>query len=540
MKKYLFLFLAASALTLACSREALNPSEEPTTNYQVQIDPVLTKVTETDFENGDAIGLTVIRQRGAWASNAKLVFDSGTGAFAGDLLWYEEGADEAELFAYYPYVNLESGGPVPGRFNVATDQQSGTSSSDLIFGTKNGVLPSAHAISMEFKHKLSRVVINVTNNAGYTIGGLTLKGSIPSADISDSEVLVNPDLGPADIQMFKASATQYQAIVVPQTVAFEVEINAAGVPMKQKMEEMTLLSGKQYTINMIVNPTNIKVALSGAVANWDNGGVINPDGSEIVFEEHLDEHYFIYHNEYYYTVDMKDGRIWMADNLRYVPDGFTPSSDLTKVTAGVFYPLVVNADNSGLDFNTSADVIAAKGYLYQSEVALGLNVGDLTTVEAAQDLEGVQGICPPKWHVPTIDEIIGLVGKAVSPITTVTTAPYYDTASGNGSIALLNADSFNMDAFGAITIQDNTKTAGTKMGFMSTYNTKISSGMFCGSSYAGVTYNTSGDATSGIKNLQFYGFMPMTNKDSEASYTCNGTKVSYRIAAPLRCVRNAE
>ena len=237
---------------------------------------------------------------------------------------------------------------------------------------------------------------------------------------------------------------------------------------------------------------------------------------------------------------MKDGRIWMADNLRYVPDGFTPSSDLTKVTAGVFYPLVVNADNSGLDFNTSADVIAAKGYLYQSEVALGLNVGDLTTVEAAQDLEGVQGICPPKWHVPTIDEIIGLVGKAVSPITTVTTAPYYDTASGNGSIALLNADSFNMDAFGAITIQDNTKTAGTKMGFMSTYNTKISSGMFCGSSYAGVTYNTSGDATSGIKNLQFYGFMPMTNKDSEASYTCNGTKVRYRIAAPLRCVRNAE
>lgn len=535
MKKYLFLFLAASALTLACSREALNPSEEPTTNYQVQIDPVLTKVTETDFENGDAIGLTVTRQRGAWASNAKLVFDSGMGAFAGDLLWYDEGADEAELFAYYPYVNLESGVPVPGRFNVATDQQSGTSSSDLIFGTKNGVLPSAHAISMEFKHKLSRVVINVTNNAGYTIGGLTLKGSIPSADISDFEVLVNPDLGPADIQMFKASATQYQAIVVPQTVAFEVEINAAGVPMKQKMEEMTLLSGKQYTINMIVNPTNIKVALSGAVANWDNGGVINPDDSEIVFEEHLDEHYFIYHNEYYYTADMKDGRIWMADNLRYVPDGFTPSSDLTAVTAGVFYPLALNADSSEIEFVESADMIASKGYLYQAEVALGLNVGDLTTVAQAEALEGAQGICPPGWHVPTIAEILALVGKSAGQ-TTVTTAPYYDGA--NGSIALLNADGFNMDAFGSISIQDNTKTVGTFLGVK--YGNRIASGMFCGSSYAGVTYNTSGDETSGIKNLQFYGFMPMTNKATEAEYTCNGTKVSYRIASPLRCVRNEE
>ena len=64
--------------------------------------------------------------------------------------------------------------------------------------------------------------------------------------------------------------------------------------------------------------------------------------------------------------------------------------------------------------------------------------------------------------------------------------------------------------------------------------------MYCGSSYAGVTYNTSGDEASGIKNLQFFGFMPMTNKDTEAEYTCNGTKVSYRIAAPLRCIRDAE
>jgi hypothetical protein len=104
----------------------------------------------------------------------------------------------------------------------------------------------------------------------------------------------------------------------------------------------------------------------------------------------------------------------------------------------------------------------------------------------------------------------------------------------------LNEDGFNMDAFGAISIQDNTKPSGTFMGWASGYPTKLSSGMFCGSTFAGVTYNTSGDAASGVKNLQFYGFMPMTNKATEAEYTCNGTKVSYRIAAPVRCIRNAE
>ena len=96
-----------------------------------------------------------------------------------------------------------------------------------------------------------------------------------------------------------------------------------------------------------------------------------------------------------------------------------------------------------------------------------------------------------------------------------------------------------MAAVGSISILDNTKTAGTFMGRMANYD-HLCSSMTCGSSYAGVTYNTSGDETSGIKNLQFWGTMPMTNKATEAEYTCNGTKVSYRIAGPLRCVRDTE
>jgi len=206
------------------------------------------------------------------------------------------------------------------------------------------------------------------------------------------------------------------------------------------------------------------------------------------------------------------------------------------VTAGVYYPLVVNAGNTALEFSTDAAVIKAKGYLYQAEVALGKKVGDLTSVEEAEALNGTQGICPAGWHVPTGTDIINLVGKAVSPLATKTDAPYYD--GNNGSIALLNADGFNMDAFGAISIQDNTKTTGSFMGWAKAYPEKISSGMFCGSTYAGVTYNTKDDPTSGVKNLQFFGFMPMTNKATEAEYTCNGSKVSYRIAAPLRCVKD--
>ena len=235
----------------------------------------------------------------------------------------------------------------------------------------------------------------------------------------------------------------------------------------------------------------------------------------------------------YRTVKMKDGRTWMAENLRYVPKGITPSNDLKNVKAGVYYPIVMNSEKTAVEFSTSEDVIKSNGYLYQSEVALGLKVGDLTSVEQAKELEGVQGICPYGWHIPTVNEMVALVGKAVSPVETNENAPYYDKDKKNASMDLLNADGFNVDAWGAVSVQDNTKTVASLMGFLKNYPTGIASGYICGSSYADVTYNTDKDETSGVKKLQFFGFMPMKNNG-----TFNGSKLSYRIAASVRCIKN--
>ena len=236
----------------------------------------------------------------------------------------------------------------------------------------------------------------------------------------------------------------------------------------------------------------------------------------------------------YRIVKLKDGRYWFAENLRYLPEGITLGMSLDNVTAGVYYPLKVKADKSGLEFDATEEAVKAKGYLYQAEVALGHDVGFFTTEALAKAAEGAQGLCPTGWHVPTLDEIKALVGK-VAQETTVPSAPYY--TGSDCSLALLNADGFNMDAFGFISIQDNTKTNGTFMGFLSGFPDKISSGMFCGSSFKKIDYMTVDEPTSGVKNIQFHGLMPMTNKSSADQYTCNGTGVSYRIAAPVRCIK---
>ena len=532
MKKHLFFAALAILAVAACEK---NPQTEPGKNdpqkidysqYDIRVEPVITRATETNFESGDKIGLAVIRATAVYAENAQLTYD-GT-AFSGSLKWYDEGAEESTLKAYYPYAST-----FPTSFTVAADQSAGTASSDFLSAVKEGVLPGANAVAMVFKHRLSRLVVTVQNNSGKEIESIAFKGIIPKATInSDLTATVDASASAVDIKAF-ASGEKYYAIVPGQTVAPVVAVTVAGKEITQQLAEATLEAGKQYSVAIVVNKEEIKVVLSGEIENWNNGGDISGNGPS--FSENLEDGYITYDGVRYDVVKMKDNKWWMAQNLAYVPEGMTPATALTAVTAGIFAPIRVNDGHTAAEFATDAAVVASNGYLYQAEVALGLNVGDITTVEQAQALEGAQGICPQGWHIPTIDDIVGLVGKSVGA-TTNTEAPYYDGA--NGSIVLLNADGFNMDAFGAISIQDNTKTAGTFMGWASGYPDKLSSGMFCGSSYAGVTYNTSGDATSGVKNLQFYGLMPMTNKATEAEYTCNGTKVSYRIAGPVRCVRN--
>ncbi len=520
--------LSGALLCGACGKGDADRTDRPSAaGLPIRVEPVITRATETDFENGDAIGLTVSRESGVYATNEKLVFD-GT-SFGGSLVWYAEGADVASLSAYSPWQ--ESG--VPTSFTVQADQTAGTSSSDFLAASKTGVIPSANAVAMVFQHRLTRLVIKVQNNTGKTITGITVGGARLAAKLSeDFTATVDPSAAVTPVKARNAAEKTWHAILPPQTVSLSVKVESELSLPEQYLAEAQLQGGKQYSVGIVVNPDGLKVTLSGAIDNWEDGGELEPGGNPPAsdFEEHLDQNKFIYHGTTYKVVKMKDGKWWMAQNLAYLPEGKTASADLSAVTAGIFAPLRINEAQTAAEFTTDAAVVTSNGYLYQAEAALGLEVGALNSVAAAEALEGAQGLCPTGWHVPTLADIQGLVGKVAGLPSE--SAPYF-----NGSecfMEALNADGFQMSAFGAISIIDNTKTVGTFMGFMAAYKDHICSGMFCGSTYAGVSY---GDSDV-VKNLQFYGFMPMTNKASSSQYTCNGTKVSYRIAAPLRCVRN--
>ena len=182
MKRYFSIALAA--LAIAACQQPVQPDMAP---GKVQVEPVITRATEVNFENGDQIGFTMTKVNGAeaYADNAALTFD-GT-VFSGELMWYADAYSEADAYAYYPYS--EAG--TPTAYFAFEDQTDGIGKADLMVASKKGVLPTPNAITMVFKHMMTKIVVNVDNQSGASVEGVEIAGSKIAADINIAEMTVS-------------------------------------------------------------------------------------------------------------------------------------------------------------------------------------------------------------------------------------------------------------------------------------------------------------------------------------------------------------
>ncbi len=118
MKKILLLTAGVLMVAVSCNHNSNNGTPE---SEFVKISPVITKVTDTNFETGDRIGLTITTENSTYAENKPLTYD-GT-LFKGELKWYSEALESSTLTAYYPYNEAA----VPSTFSVLSDQSAGLS-----------------------------------------------------------------------------------------------------------------------------------------------------------------------------------------------------------------------------------------------------------------------------------------------------------------------------------------------------------------------------------------------------------------------------
>lgn len=514
MKK-IFILLAACAV-VSCSKEAEAPISGA--SAPVRIDPTITRATEVDFESGDAVGLTITTSEGIYAQNAKLVFSGENFVSEEGLLWYDDLGLTSTLTAYYPYAE-----ELPTQFTVEADQTAeGYNASDLMMARKEGVTPSVAAVGMTFKHKMVKLVINVKNEYGMEIKGIAISNSIGTADVDVEAQTVAVQEGAAAVTIAArelVAGSKYAAILVPQTVGLRVDVTANGGDddevHTQRLTASTLQSGAQYSMNVEVLPSEVKVSLSGDIEDWEDGGQLG-EIAEIPFEE-FDDH-FVYDGESYRIVKLADGNTWMAENLRFVPSGKTPSAD-AAADAGIWYP-ATNAEKTA-----DPALVAEKGYLYDFATAFGVKK---ITEENAKTFEGCQGICPKGWHIPTVTDMTGLVGYNANGTLTNPEGAYYEKEKSGASIDVLNEAGFNWTFVGT-----RNKTNATAAGsYLTTVHNDTYGAMtyICGSS----NYQVQMDKGE-IKNVQYYSFMSTYNASNYKVSVAYGNGFS---GYSVRCVKN--
>lgn len=516
MKRILTIALAA-AMVAACSKEESGTSGP----MQLSIDPTITRATEVDFEAGDAIGVTVTTAQEAYVTNRKFIYGSDK-RFTGEesLLWYEDVNAPATLFAYYPYAD-----PAPAEFTVQADQSgAGYTASDLMTALKTGVYPTKNAVGMTFRHKMSRLVFTIDNETDFPVTQLVVTGTIGTAviDATANTVTVKSEAATQDITAREVTAnSKYYALIVPQSAKFSVTVTTAEGTRSQSYSETELEEGKSYPVTVRVKPTNMEISMEGPIEGWEDAEEIPTEGqgtSEAATVE--------WGGVKYKIVTLKDGRTWMAENLRYVPEGKSISSDPSDGN-GVWYPC-------DLDKKVDQSLVETNGLLYSYPVLLGLEDG--LTADNYNTKEGAQGICPDGWHIPTMAEWLKLAGSGSGGLSDPT-SPYFDSVQSGGSMVKLNEDGFNFFGCGYINANSATATPAYSANKSAADVTACGMGYYPSSTGYQVLYNTTGDTTSGVKNIQYYAAMITYNK----SY--NRVTIAYNggyCGVPVRCIKDAE
>ena len=277
------LLIAIISIVVSCTETSVETGQTDDIGA-ITISPFLTRVSDLHFDNGDCIGLTIIKGDEMFSDNSPMTFSGNM--FSGDLEWYDETDVASDFIAYYPYN--EKG--TPSSFSVGTDQSSGTSLSDFIVGLKTGVKPAGQAVSMTFKHILAKIDIDMTNNMGSDISSVVLGGSKICADV---DVMMPSAAAAQDSETENVRACEvvknenYTAILVPQEVTMTLVVKTSDEKeYAMELEPMTLEQGMQYEITArLSEDAGLEVKVAGDVEDWGDGGEIGPGEGDGELEE---------------------------------------------------------------------------------------------------------------------------------------------------------------------------------------------------------------------------------------------------------------
>lgn len=349
-----------------------------------EIDAGGARATETTFETGDAIGVyaavrmssapATLKTSGNYADNKRFVWNGSQFVADGDANEIAAGY-ETDYYAYYPYRE-DMGNPLDYDFSIQGDQREGITLSDFMYAA-NRSGTTDKVITLAFSHRLSRLQVTYTPEAGEALSGVTIQRAKATANINLGTGTANTLGATSDIRMYNDGGT-FTAVIPAQVRdadgTFLTLLFADGTKkdytLTAKKEFLaghtTVIPfmGKELQYTFTVSPETIGSGYSGDIYNYEtvSNKYYSINGKPLPgTESPLD--YTVSTTDVWITPDKAGKTIKVAENLNTAPRNGKVL--FTQAESGKTYILPVQQSSATtrqtLQISTTAGNIPAAG-----------------------------------------------------------------------------------------------------------------------------------------------------------------------------------
>lgn len=284
MKKTILFGLAAAMLATACSEE--DDLRQGIAGEGITFtSSVMSRATDTSFEAGDAIGVSMYTESGfvGNATNVQYTTADNSGLFTSTnpMTWGAAGSAETVGFkGVYPY-KADAVADGSYSFTLATGGGTSLSDNDVMYSSTTDATVGAKNVNLTFKHKLVKVVMQVYDQNRKPLPGATVKinnqQTSGTLNLADGTVT---STGDADATLNFASNSEvsgeYQTIVMPSapTQGRVITITYKNVDYPCPVDIYAFESGNKMTFSVTLNPKSgtasqgTTVNATATVQNW--------------------------------------------------------------------------------------------------------------------------------------------------------------------------------------------------------------------------------------------------------------------------------
>lgn len=275
MRKTILFGLTAAMLATACSDE--DDLRQGIAGEGITFtSSVMSRATDTSFEAGDAIGVSMYTESGfvGNATNVQYTTADGSGfTSTNPMTWGAAGSAETVDFkGVYPY-KADAVADGIYSFTFATGEGASLSDNDVMYSSMTDVTVGAKNVDLTFTHKLVKVVMQVYDQNRKLLPGATVKinnqQTSGTLNLTDGTVT---STGTADATLDFASNPdvegEYQTIVMPSapTQGRVITITYNNVDYPCPVDMYAFDSGSKMIFSVTLNPES-GTASQGTIVN---------------------------------------------------------------------------------------------------------------------------------------------------------------------------------------------------------------------------------------------------------------------------------